>query len=284
MKDVATSIRGGSPVRGDETAPSLLDCQIAFQRIAKQCVHLIQNSRKSAVAADPDAIHAMRIELTRLRAAVLFFSPMVKDAAWPPIRKELSWLNSALGKARDNDVTANYTRRKRFRRWAKPSQRAVMRAQDKAHRNLAKKLASVRYQRLMAALRHWIARGPWLANGHSLRSEHVDAYSEARLRDWRKAISRKGRRLGALRRKQLHRLRIQCKRYRYILAALQTLGVPIGRQDLAFAETARQVHGALGDLRDLKRLRRTTHDRPPRYRSDQRKLFQKAEKALRRSH
>ena len=51
--------------------PSLLDCQTAFQTIAKECVHLIQSGRKSAIAADPEAIHAMRIELTRLRAAVL---------------------------------------------------------------------------------------------------------------------------------------------------------------------------------------------------------------------
>jgi hypothetical protein len=44
---------------------------------------------------------------------------MVTDAAWPPIRNELRWLNAALGIARDQDVTANYARRKRYRRWAK---------------------------------------------------------------------------------------------------------------------------------------------------------------------
>ena len=50
---------------------SALDCETSFQRIAKSCVDLIQHSHKSALAADPEAIHAMRIELTRLRAAVL---------------------------------------------------------------------------------------------------------------------------------------------------------------------------------------------------------------------
>jgi CHAD domain-containing protein len=78
---------------------------------AQGCVHLIQNNRKAAAATDPEPIHIMRIELTRLRAAVLFFSPMTDDDDWSRIDKKLRWLNSALGKARDQDVTANYARR-----------------------------------------------------------------------------------------------------------------------------------------------------------------------------
>jgi hypothetical protein len=88
---------------GHASAPPPRDCQTAFQKVATDCVHLIERNRRSAIAADPEAIHAMRVELTRLRAAV----------------RELRWLNSALGNARDRDVTANYTRRKRYRGWAK---------------------------------------------------------------------------------------------------------------------------------------------------------------------
>jgi len=93
MKRVTPSFQGhiAGPVSAHESAPVLLDCQAAFQRIANDCVRLIQNNRKFAAAADPDAIHSMRIELARLRAAVLFFSPMTDDAARPGIRKELSW-------------------------------------------------------------------------------------------------------------------------------------------------------------------------------------------------
>jgi CHAD domain-containing protein len=135
-----------------ESAPVLLDCQTVFQRIAKDCVRLIQNSRKLAAAAAPDAIHSMRIELTRLRAAILFFSPMTDDAVWPEIRKELRWLNLALGKARDCDVTANYAQGTRYRFWSRSRGRALLRARDKGHRNLAKKLSSARYNSLIRAL------------------------------------------------------------------------------------------------------------------------------------
>jgi CHAD domain-containing protein len=260
---------------------SALDCETSFQRIAKSCVDLIQHNHKSALAVDPEAIHAMRIELTRLRAAVLFFSPMVQDAAWAAIRKELRWLNSALGKARDHDVTANYTRRKRYRGWARRARHTVMRAQDKAHRSLTKNLDSARYGRLIAALSHWITSGSWLQDNPSLRSVRIDVYSKASLHDWRTGIWQNGRHLRTLRRKQLHRLRIRCKHYRYILAALTTLHVNVSQRDLAHGEIAKQVHRALGDLRDLKRLRKAAKRRPPHYRRSKQELLRLAEEAFR---
>jgi CHAD domain-containing protein len=203
MKAIAPRIQGQATESAGlpRPAPSAPDCQAAFQSIAKSCVNLIRDHRKAAIAADPEAIHSMRIELTRLRAAVLFFSPMTDDDAWPGINKELRWLNSALGKARDRDVTANYARRKRYRRWAKSSRRAMLRAQRKVDRRLNKKLASDRYVRLIATVNHWIADGPWLQTSRSIRSEHVDAYAQARLQAWREAISREGRHVRILHRK-----------------------------------------------------------------------------------
>jgi len=219
----------------------------------------------------------MRIELTRLRAAVLFFSRMVDDDVWPEIDKEFHWLNSALGKARDHDVTVSYARCRRYRRWAKSSRRAMLRAERKVDRRLSKKLASARYDRLMTRVDHWITNGPWLQNDRSLRYARVDGYTAPRLRAWRTGIWRQGRHLRALHRKQLHRLRIQCKQYRYIIAALLGMGVSIAKQDLRFSEIARNTHQALGDLRDLKRLRRAAQGRPPGYRKTNRQLLQRTE-------
>jgi CHAD domain-containing protein len=284
MKDLAprSQSKVANSVSQHASSLSPLDCQTAFQKIAKNCVHLIQDHRNAAIEADPEAIHIMRIELTRLRAAVLFFSPMTDDDAWPGINRELRWLNSALGKARDHDVTANYARRKRYRRWARSSRRAMTRAQGKVDRRLHKKLASARYDHLMTTVEHWIADGSWLLSGRSIRSKNVDAHAHARLHAWRIGILREGRHLRILRRKQLHRLRIRCKRYRYIVAALQSLGLTIARQELKSTETAEFVHGALGDLRDLKRLRRAAHGRPPGYRKSKKKLLLRAERPFRR--
>jgi CHAD domain-containing protein len=283
MKGAVPSIKGhtADPMSACESEPMLLDCQTVFQRISKDCVRLIQNSRKLAAAADPDAIHSMRIELTRLRAAILFFSPMTHDAAWPEIRKELRWLNLALGKARDCDVTANYARRKRYRFWSRSRRRALLRARDKGHRNLARKLSSARYDSLIRALKDWITRGAWLPDGRPVRSEPANIYSQARLRDWRNRICREGQHLRVLSRQRLHRLRIRCKRYRYALAALQLFGVATTRQNLEFSELAAQVHRVLGDLRDLQRFRNAAHDPPPGYRKSKRRLLREAEKPFR---
>jgi CHAD domain-containing protein len=282
MKADAHQIRTHIAVWPESRPPSSLDCQTAFQAIAKSCVNLIQNNRKAAIATDPEAIHIIRIELTRLRAAVLFFSPMTDDDTWPEIDKELRWLNSALGRARDHDVTANYVRRKRYRRWARSSRRAMMRAQHKVDRRLQKKLASARYDHLIMTVEHWLTDGAWLQKDRSLRLARIDRYVDPRLRVWRTGMWRQGRHLRALHRKQLHRLRIQCKRYRYLVAALQALGVSIAKQDLKFLDTAKRAHGALGDLRDLRRLRRAAHGRPPGYRKSKQRLIEKAEKPFRR--
>ena len=282
MNGVPTSIRDriSGPIASG--GPASLDCQTAFQRIAKSCARLIQRNRKSAIAADPEAIHTMRIELTRLRAAVLFFAPMTNDIAGAPISKELRWLNAALGAARDHDVNMGYARRKRYRSWARRARSAFLLSQSKSHRRLARKLNSARYHRLIVELDHWITKGSWLSDAQPLRSGRVNGFSQVRLREWRREISRDGHRLRALSGKRLHRLRINCKRYRYIVAALQALKVPVARQEARFCEIARQVHGALGDLRDLKRLRKAGHGRPPGYRKRKQNLLREAERPFQR--
>ena len=55
----------------------------------------------------------MRIALTRLRTAILFFSPMVADSQRTQIRDELKWLNAHLGAVRDLDVAIERLRRRR---------------------------------------------------------------------------------------------------------------------------------------------------------------------------
>jgi CHAD domain-containing protein len=99
----------------------------------------------------------------------------------------------------------------------------MLRAQHKVDRRLGKKLASARFERLITTVENWIMNGPWLLTGRSIRSEHIDTYAQARLHAWRATISRQGRHLRVLHRKQLHRLRIRCERYRYVLAALHSL-------------------------------------------------------------
>jgi CHAD domain-containing protein len=63
-------------------SPRGLTC---FRRITLRCFQVIESNREPAVAADPEAVHRMRIELTRLRAAALFFASEIDDTAWSDI-------------------------------------------------------------------------------------------------------------------------------------------------------------------------------------------------------
>jgi CHAD domain-containing protein len=265
-----------------ETVRTVPDCRTIFQRIAEGCVQVTRTNRDWAAAGDAEAIHVMRIEITRLRAAALFFMSATNDDAWQRIDRQLRWLNSTLGRARDRDVAVDYADRKRYRHWAGHSRRSLLRSQDKAHRRLTKELGSASYSRLTSELDHWISRGPSAGNSQAKPPDWVDTYCDRRLREWRNEISRQGRNIRALRRKPLHQLRIKSKNYRYMVDSLLNLDIPISREDFSFCETAKRVHQALGDLRDLRQLRKAVGRRPPHYRKRKRKLRQRVENLFRR--
>lgn len=258
------------------------DCRTTFQQIAERCIKAIEVNQAQAASGDPEAIHAMRIELTWLRAARRFFSPIINDTAWAGIDRQLRWLNSVLGRARNCDVLMQYAGRKRYRGWARHSRRDMLRSQGKAHRRLARKLGSARYNRMTSELKDWISNPPSPHIRQAPQFDQVDLYCDERLREWRDEISRQGRHIGALGRTALHRLRIHSKHYRYMVEALLALDIPISREGVAFCETAKQVHQALGDLRDLRRLRKSVGRRPPHYRKRKRKLIRQAEHSFRR--
>jgi len=258
-----------------------LDCPAIFRNIAQDCLRAMRTHRRKAVAGDPDAVHTMRIELTRFRAAALFFQPWIAEDEWQPLNKELDWLNSMLGRARNVDVTVEYAARKRYRHWVGRSRCALLRSQGDAHRQVAKALRSARYSRLILELDRWLRSPLSPGDGKTPPPNHVNDFCEKRLRSWRAELSRQGRRVGSLGRTQQHRLRIQGKNYRYVVESLLDLNVPLSRADFTFCDIAKRMHQALGDLRDLRRLRRSIGGRPPHYRKRRRKLKRRIERLFR---
>src|SRR3954471_24934977 len=95
-----------------------LDCAAAFQKMALSGVADIKAHHASACAGDAEAVHQIRVAITRLRSAVAFFAPFVADAEWLRLKKEIAWLNISLGAARDSDVIVEIARHKRHRAWA----------------------------------------------------------------------------------------------------------------------------------------------------------------------
>lgn len=253
-----------------------------FRKIVKRSARAIEEGRKLAIADDTDAIHAMRIELTRVRAATAFFEDWIADAEWRAISNELTWLNAALGKARNCDVTVQYADERRYRRWARHSRRRLLRSQNKAHRRLAAELRSTRYGRLMSALHLWLEKHTFQHSKYELRPDGDHDYCEEQLRVWREKLCRRGRHIGALGRKQQHLIRIQSKYYRYMVDSLLRLDMTVSREDFVFSEVLKEVHQDLGELRDLRRLRKSVGTPPPHYRRRKRELISRVERSFRR--
>ena len=286
--------------RRQTSSPAIhLDCAAAFQRIALECAAKIKAHHSSACAGDAEAVHQIRVAITRLRAAVAFFAPMTVDQEWLRLKKEIAWLNVSLGAARDTDVVVEYAHRKQYQAWAQTiAGQHLDERQMKDHRHLVRCLRSIRFRRLIEEVSGWIARGPWLArwerDAGRKPAEPLKTYSEHRLDRWRKRLIRGGRHLETMKPGRRHRLRIRAKRYRYMLEALKGI-VPLSDHGefRRMHRPAKHLQRMLGDLRDLERFSRLGaispppedgkqgDDRPQGYRRQKKKLLTAAVAAYR---
>lgn len=273
MMDASLRDTTAGPSTGDMAWRSETPCggDSIILRNLEDCLGTIRTNRKRAMSGDPDAVHAIRVGLTRCRAVALFFRSCIRNDHWELLNKELDWLHSALGKARNLDVTVKYTMRKRYRDWADKSRPGLLRRQDKAHRQLAQNLRSGRCSRLISELDRWLETAPPLLGDKAVPPARFDAFCNEHLRSWRQALSREGRRVASYRRKKQHRFRIQSKDYRYVVETLQNCGLALAPEELGFYDIAKSAHRILGDLRDLRRLRKRV-GKPPHYRKHRRRL------------
>ena len=273
-----------------------LDCAAAFQKIALDCVAKVRLHHSSACAGDAEAVHQVRVAMTRLRAAVSFFAPITVDAEWRRLKEEIAWLNGPLGAARDSDVIAEYAGRERYRAWAQRMVGGDIEArQARDHRRMVRCLRSQRFHDLIETMSGWIGGGSWLRRwerkARNKPAKPLKAYSESELNRWRQRLIRKGGKLKTLGASKRHRLRIKAKRFRYMLEALTGI-VPVFDHG-AFRHVhgpAKRLQRALGDLRDLKRFAKPGlsaegdhpgQHRPPGYRRQRQKLRRAAMSAYR---
>jgi CHAD domain-containing protein len=248
----------GTSRRRKAAATTGLDCATAFQKIALGCVRAVKAHHAGACTGDAEAVHQIRVAITRLRAAVAFFAPIVADAEWLRLKQEIAWLNGPLGAARDGDVVLEYARRKRYRVWTQAMiGEQLERCQTQNHRRLVRSLRSARTQRLVAAMARWIRQGAWLGRYRKQRkeAEGLQSYCAGELNRWHERLVRKGNRLKTLGASRRHRLRIKSKRFRYMLEALTEIVALRGRGEFRrLHRPARRLQRALGDMRDLERF------------------------------
>jgi CHAD domain-containing protein len=231
-------------------------CDTAFRVIARRYLLALIANRDATCRGDAVALHQMRIALTHLRTAVLFFSPMVADATQTRVSGELKWLNGHLGLVRDLDVAIERLKAIGKRRpQAIADLSAWITKRAKIHRNLARALRSARYHRLVKTTSDWIERGPWSISKEKqavlMRASPVEDYSLGKLAGWQEKLLKKSRKLAKMDGEKRHRVRLLNKKLSYAIGSIENLfpDKKFSRQQTAL-KYLRKAQKSLGQLND----------------------------------
>jgi len=225
----------------------------AFRVVARRCLAALTANHEATCGGDPEALHQMRIELTRLRTALLFFSPMVADSQLTRVREELRWLNGHLGAVRDLDVAIERLRNvDKQRPRVAPYSLSLNEKRANSQRLLARALRSARYRRLVKSISGWIDNGSWsIKTGTQAvdeRASPIAMYSASKLRRWREKLLKKGRNLLTMSPKKRHRLRLLNKKLSYSIEFFKEL---LPDRDFSRQHaTLRKAQRSLGQLND----------------------------------
>jgi len=233
-----------------------MTCDTAFRIIARRHLEAVIAQRERTCSGDPDALHQTRIALTRLRTAILFFSPMVDDAVRPEVWADLKWLHSQFGMVRDLDVAIERIATANGDQLASiPRLRSWNEKRSENHSLLAAALQSPRYERLIERTSIWIESGPWSTKRGKeairLRGSSLAEHATHQLAQWERTLLKKSRKLDGLGVKKRHRLRLLNKRLTYAIESLDDLFTDksLAKQK-ATLKQLRKAQRSLGKLND----------------------------------
>lgn len=236
-----------------------MSCAEAVRSIADECLTAIKRHSRATLGGDTEALHNMRIALTRLRTALLFFAPAVDARSLGRLKREAAWLNGKLGAARDLDVSLQRERPQN----ASTTRVKLWKAErERRHVQLQRTLRSKRFQQFIDALEAWRSK----SSARARHSEAAASFSTDRLGAWQRKLLDRGRELDRLGPRKRHRLRIRTKRFRYALEWSLKQSPPkqvrARKIVLARAKTIQETLGKLNDASEHRALAKARHLKP----------------------
>ena len=240
-------------------------CEEAFRTIARQYLCGVTEQCRAACTGSAKAVHEMRIALTRLRASIAFFSPMLSGEEQSRISAELKWLHAHLGIVRDLDVAVERLKKAGGR----PADLKIWkRERASSQERLARALRSQRYRRLVGDISAWIEKGGWSAKrgkqALEIRRRPMEEYSAERFKEWQKTLVKKSSKLEEVGDRKRHRVRLINKKLTYALDAIAILvpdeEMPARQAALKQLRTAQKSLGQLNDDARYRALAKTVQD------------------------
>src|SRR5262249_28604419 len=202
-----------------------MEARAAFAAIARSCIRQIRaNEACARLGEDTEGVHQFRVGLRRLRALVGAYRKAIAPDFGAYLAKELDWLQTQFGSARDWDVfIAESLQRLRMRLPADPAVMAMLRAaailREEGYGVMRAALDDPRYTDLL--LRLELARtagrgGAPAETGGALLDRPVPEFARATLDKRYTRLRKIGGKRADLPEEELHRLRIAGKKMRYV--------------------------------------------------------------------
>ncbi|MEQ8650857.1 MAG: CHAD domain-containing protein [Kiloniellales bacterium] len=233
----------------------------AFEIIARNCLGQIRGNEAAFRSGNrkPEVVHQLRVGVRRLRAAVSIFEDLIADGVLVQLKEELSWLQNALGPARDWDVFRDETLAPILHRMPDEPclQRlgvAAERFNAEAYEQAEESLDSHRYAMLLLRLDYWLLSGSWrslLEAGEGpgyLADGPAVAFSKIGLAKRARQVLKRGKERDEEVEESLHELRISGKKLRY---ALEFFRAFMKKEDAKAAiRLTKELQDCLGSLND----------------------------------
>jgi inorganic triphosphatase YgiF len=249
-------LNGGKIVAVKASAIALTPSMSAAEAVTTvlgACLSQLLANRAGVCAGDPDALHAMRVAARRLDGAIRVFSEVLSADETGIVARELKWIGSELGKAREFDVFLAEAVRPLMKAFPKRNSvaelhRTFARQRATAYRGVKMALTSDRFRAFALRALEW-------ADGRCIDDENRDSKASivvAEELSRQKQKMRAGRHLEKLDPKQRHKLRLRAKRMRY--AAELTRGLFEGPRNTPLIDRSlvalERLQTALGELND----------------------------------
>ena len=204
---------------------------------------------------DPEFLHDLRVAVRRTRSALSQIKRVLPEDRVARFREGFDWLGRVTGRKRDLDVfllqfpgyLADVPAD--LRADLEPLRTVLLEESVKERAVLARRLASAHFRTLIAQWRAFLEAPPDLAAAENA-ARPVKAVADARI--WRlfRRIVEAGRAMGeGATPEQLHELRKDCKKLRYLMEFFAALHVPEALDPLT--EALKDLLDILGEHQDL---------------------------------
>ena len=203
---------------------------------------------------DPEFLHDLRVAVRRARTVLGQVKEVFPEQVVERFRRELAWLGQVTGPTRDLDVYRLKLQGYRRELAGAASDLDGLGEYLERHRSeeqarLAKVLVGARYQRLVNAWQSFVDRPVPAHSGLAHAERPIVEVAAGRIHKvWKRVVAR-GRAIDAASpAEELHRLRIDCKKLRYLLEIFRSLFA--ADEVAALVRSLKQLQDCLGDYND----------------------------------